>query len=62
MLWFTLTAIPRDAPHAANAHMFLNYITDRVKQALALVDIKVLDHIIVAGGETMSFAERGMIK
>jgi len=22
---------------------------------------KVLDHIIVAGGETMSFAERGMI-
>jgi hypothetical protein len=37
------------------------YTTDRVKQALALVDIKVLDHIIVAGGETMSFAERGMI-
>jgi len=26
MLWFTLTAIPRDAPHAANAHMFLNYL------------------------------------
>jgi hypothetical protein len=26
------------------------------------VDIKVLDHIIVAGGETMSFAERGMIQ
>jgi DNA repair protein RadC len=26
---------------------------------LALVDIKVLDHIIVAGGETMSFAEGG---
>jgi hypothetical protein len=37
------------------------YITERVKQALALVGIKVLDHIIVAGGETMSFAERGMI-
>jgi RadC-like JAB domain len=37
------------------------YITDRVKQALALVDIKVLDHIIVAGGETMSFAERGLL-
>jgi DNA repair protein RadC len=36
------------------------YITDRVKQALALVDIKVLDHIIVAGGETVSMAERGM--
>jgi DNA repair protein RadC len=37
------------------------YITDRVKQALALVDIKVLDHIIVDGGETMSFASRGMM-
>jgi DNA repair protein RadC len=37
------------------------YITDRVKQALALVDIKVLDHLIVAGGETMSFAERGLL-
>jgi DNA repair protein RadC len=37
------------------------YITDRVKHALALVDIKVLDHIIVAGGETMSFAERGLL-
>jgi len=37
------------------------YITDRIKQALGLVDIKALDHIIVAGGETTSFAERGLI-
>jgi DNA repair protein RadC len=37
------------------------YITDRLKQALGLVDIKVLDHIIVAGGETTSMAERGLI-
>jgi len=36
-------------------------MTDRVRQALALVDIRVLDHIIVAGGETTSFAERGLI-
>jgi len=28
---------------------------------LALVDIAVLDHVIVAGGETVSFAERGML-
>ena len=36
-------------------------LTQALKQALALVDIKVLDHFIVAGGETLSFAERGLI-
>jgi DNA repair protein RadC len=34
-------------------------ITQRVKSALALVDIRVLDHLIVAGGEVISLAERG---
>jgi DNA repair protein RadC len=36
-------------------------ITARLQQALALVDIKVIDHVIVAGGESMSFAERGLL-
>jgi DNA repair protein RadC len=36
-------------------------ITQRVKEALALVDIRVLDHVIVAGGDTTSFAERGLL-
>jgi DNA repair protein RadC len=36
-------------------------ITTRLREALALVDIRVLDHIIVAGGETLSFAERGLL-
>ena len=36
-------------------------ITQRVKDALALVDIRVLDHLIVAAGEVISFAERGLI-
>ncbi|MGA2564572.1 MAG: DNA repair protein RadC [Steroidobacteraceae bacterium] len=36
-------------------------ITRRLREALALVDIRVLDHIIIAGGEAMSFAERGLI-
>ncbi len=35
-------------------------ITARLREALALVDIRVLDHIIVAGGETLSMAERGL--
>lgn len=26
LLWITLWAIPRDAPHAANAHVFINYM------------------------------------
>jgi DNA repair protein RadC len=36
-------------------------LTDRLKQALALVDVRVLDHIIVAGNATVSFAERGWL-
>ena len=37
------------------------FITARLKQALDLVDIRVIDHIIVAGGETVSLAERGIL-
>ena len=36
-------------------------LTQALKQALALVDIKVLDHFIVAGGGVLSFAERGLL-
>jgi DNA repair protein RadC len=36
-------------------------LTQSLKQALALVDIKVLDHFSVAGGTSLSFAERGLI-
>ena len=36
-------------------------ITKRLKEALALVDIRVLDHFIVTAGESVSFAERGLI-
>ena len=36
-------------------------LTQSLKQALALVDIKVLDHFIVAGGSALSMAERGML-
>jgi DNA repair protein RadC len=36
-------------------------ITKRLVSALSLVDIRVLDHVIVAGGEVSSFAERGLI-
>jgi DNA repair protein RadC len=36
-------------------------LTQALKQALALVDVRVLDHFIVAGAGVLSFAERGLI-
>jgi DNA repair protein RadC len=36
-------------------------LTDALKGALALVDVRVLDHFVVAGVEVLSFAERGLI-
>ena len=36
-------------------------LTSALKQALAMVDVRVLDHFIVAVGQTMSFAEKGLI-
>jgi DNA repair protein RadC len=36
-------------------------LTDRLQQALGLVDIRVLDHLVVGDGHCVSFAERGWI-
>lgn len=36
-------------------------LTKQLKQALALIDVRVLDHFIVAGNNTLSFAERGLL-
>jgi DNA repair protein RadC len=36
-------------------------ITQRVKEALALVDIRLLDHIIIGDGASVSLAERGLV-
>jgi DNA repair protein RadC len=36
-------------------------ITEKLKQALALVDISVLDHFIIGDGQPYSFAEHGLI-
>jgi DNA repair protein RadC len=36
-------------------------ITQRLRDALALVDIRVLDHLIVAGTSVVSMAEKGLI-
>jgi DNA repair protein RadC len=36
-------------------------ITRRLKEALALVDIRLLDHLVIAGAEAVSLAEKGLI-
>ena len=36
-------------------------LTDALKQALGLVDVRVLDHFVVAVGQTLSFAEKGLL-
>jgi DNA repair protein RadC len=36
-------------------------ITQRIKEALGLVDIRLLDHIIIGDGVSVSFAERGLV-
>jgi DNA repair protein RadC len=36
-------------------------LTQSLKQALALVDIRTLDHFVVAGNKIISFAERGLL-
>lgn len=36
-------------------------LTQTLKSALSLVDVRVLDHFIVAGDQALSFAERGLL-
>ncbi|MEQ6438214.1 DNA repair protein RadC [Comamonas sp. w2-DMI] len=43
-------------PSAADQSM-----TQQLRAALKLVDVQVVDHVIVAGSRTTSFAERGLL-
>ncbi|MDG2293769.1 MAG: JAB domain-containing protein, partial [Methylophilaceae bacterium] len=36
-------------------------ITQELKKELALIDVRVLDHFIIAGNETLSFVEAGLL-
>ncbi len=35
-------------------------VTERLRSALALVEIRVLDHLVVRNGRCVSYAERGL--
>ncbi|MBQ0933482.1 DNA repair protein RadC [Ideonella sp. 4Y16] len=37
------------------------FLTQTLKTALALVDVRVLDHLVVAGADVCSFAEHGLV-
>jgi DNA repair protein RadC len=49
---------PSGTPHPSEADL---NITQRLREALALVDIRVLDHFVVAGPLVHSFAEHGQL-
>lgn len=49
---------PSGLPEPSKADEML---TVSLKQALSLIDVKVLDHFIVANSATLSFAERGLL-
>ena len=37
------------------------YLTQTIRSALGLVDVRVIDHLIVAGNTVLSMAERGLL-
>lgn len=49
---------PSGVPEPSQADL---HLTRRLKEACGIVDIRVLDHIIIGGAESVSFAERGLI-
>ena len=36
-------------------------LTQNLRTALALLEVRVLDHLVVAGNDIVSFAERGLL-
>lgn len=49
---------PSGIPEPSSADISL---TKRLKEALAIIDVRVLDHIVVGANATVSFAERGLL-
>lgn len=49
---------PTGCPEPSRADEFL---TQALKSTLALIDVRLLDHFVVGGTSTVSFAERGLL-
>jgi DNA repair protein RadC len=53
-------AHPHPSGHPEPSHAD-KAITLQLKEALALIEVRTLDHIVVGGNDTVSFAERGLL-
>ena len=49
---------PSGVPEPSRAD---EHLTESLKATLRSVDVTCLDHIVVGGGQTVSFAERGLL-
>jgi DNA repair protein RadC len=49
---------PSGSPEPSQAD---RQITERLRSALALIEVQVVDHLIVGGSNVLSFAERGLL-
>ena len=54
-MWVDPSGVPE--PSAAD-----RLVTRRLRDALAVLDVTVLDHFVVGGGSCVSFVERGLMK
>ena len=54
-------ALAHNHPSVAEPSRADEYLTQTLKSALGLVDVRVIDHLIVAGDTVLSFAERGLL-
>ena len=50
--------VPSDVPEPSRAD---ELVTMRVRQALQSVDVRLLDHVVVAGNNAVSMCERGLL-
>ena len=53
--------VPAFMSMLGKANWWLQFLTQTLKSALSLVDVRVLDHMVVSGSTCTSFAERGLL-
>lgn len=49
---------PSGVPEPSSAD---RHITTRLTESLGMIDVRVLDHLVIAGAQSVSFAERGWL-
>lgn len=47
--------------HVAEVSAADELITTKLRTALGVIEVRVIDHLVVAGSEVVSFAERGLL-